>query len=36
MRPCILLKSGVETVWVAGLASGAARVGARSAFTNST
>jgi hypothetical protein len=36
MRPCILLKSGVETVWVAGLASGTARVVARWAFTDST
>jgi hypothetical protein len=35
MRPCILLKSGVETVWVAGLASGPARVAARWAFTDS-
>jgi len=35
-RPCVLLKSGVETVWVAGLASGPARVVARWAFTDST
>src|SRR5439155_970550 len=34
-RPCILLKSGIETVWVAGLTSGAARVVARWAFTDS-
>ena len=31
-RPCRLLKSGVETVWVAGLASGAPRAVARWAF----
>jgi hypothetical protein len=36
MRPCILLKSGVETVWVAGLASGRVRVVARWSFTDST
>ena len=34
-RPCILLKSGIETVLVAGLTSGAARVAARWAFTDS-
>jgi hypothetical protein len=34
-RPCILLKSGVETVWVAGLTSGPARVAARWVFTDS-
>ena len=31
-RPCRLLKSGVETVWVAGLTSGQPRVAARWAF----
>jgi hypothetical protein len=34
-RPCRLLKSGVETVWVAGLTSGAPRIAARWAFTDS-
>ena len=34
-RPCMLLKSGVETVWVAGLTSGAPRIAARWAFTDS-
>ena len=34
-RPCRLLKSGVETVWVTGLLSGPPRVAARWAFTGS-
>lgn len=34
-RPCILLKSGVETIWVAGLGAGAPRIAARRAFTDS-
>ena len=35
-RPCRLLKSGIETVWLAGLASGRSRVADRWAFTDST
>ena len=34
-RPCRLLKSGVETVWTAGLTSGLPRAVARWAFTDS-
>lgn len=34
-RPCILLKSGVETMWVADLTAGPAHVVARWAFTDS-
>ena len=33
-RPCLLLKSGVETVWLARLTSGPSRVVARWAFTD--
>jgi len=34
-RPCLLLKSGVETVWLAGLTSGPSRAVARWSFTDS-
>jgi hypothetical protein len=36
LRPCRLLKSGVETVWAAGLSAGAPRVVARWAFADAS